>query len=237
MKLLSVFATFNICTAKTSIKIRVAALAFTARATPQMLLIYNNTKKNTCQVSQSLQTLTKLPCKQKENRHFWHSSGTPNWAFQQVVKIRQKPLFAGKFNLPLTTVFFEKLRKIFAFLLTMPLDFFKKNLPKSRSKLYLPTLSGRQSAISFPRERAKKRRFCALCTKIRGYFLAPLKLLIFFEFSQNHQIKAAFLHTHRRLCTEFLRFCKFKLVFYSYFHFLKNPSSRDLSHKRQVFRS
>ena len=97
-----VFATFHYMQAKTPIKRRVISCEPSSPQNNPNLFIYNNIKTTYCQALQSLQTLTFMPCEQKENLHFLHPHAASEMPFWQVVGRHAKHRFESKFNLPQT---------------------------------------------------------------------------------------------------------------------------------------
>ena len=85
--------------AKTPIKMRVISRKpHSSRDNPN-LFIYNNIKSIDCQAFQSLQTLTKTPCEQKENFDFWQIHFASKAVFMQVAKLASGAFKKGKLYL------------------------------------------------------------------------------------------------------------------------------------------
>ena len=133
-------ASFTLCTQKTSIKMRVFTQIIRLARRPN-LFIYNNIKRIDCQALQSLQTLTKTSCEQKENFKFRHALFTQKSRFMQLVKFPFIASMQGKLYLPLFFAFSSIYCHFGAFLWTMLLIFLIWIHPKRYGKLFLPTLS------------------------------------------------------------------------------------------------
>lgn len=94
-----IFASLYYMRAKTPIKMRVISRKpHSSRDNPN-LFIYNNIKSIDCQAFQSLQTLTKTPCEQKENFDFWQIYFSSKAIFMQVAKLASKAFKKGKLYL------------------------------------------------------------------------------------------------------------------------------------------
>jgi hypothetical protein len=88
----------------------------TPRAPTQFVYIYNNIKRIDCQALQSLQTLTKTSCEQKENFNFRHALFTQKSRFMQLVKFPFNTSMQGKLYLPLFFDFSSIYRRFDVFL-------------------------------------------------------------------------------------------------------------------------